>query len=124
MTREKMKSIFTVHTNGKDEWIKVPKRTYDKMIDMFCDAHEANLKKACEILEGANLAGIERHFAECKAKDERIAELFSELSATYVKCFHKDIENQRLEGRIAGLEAKLDSLAQFLEGLENDKTRS
>ena len=105
MTREKMKSIFTVHTNGKDEWIKVPKRTYDKMIDMFCDAHEADLKKACEILEGANLAEIERHFAECKAKDVRIAELFSELSATYVKCFHKDIENQRLKGRIAGLEA-------------------
>ena len=75
MTREKMKSIFTVHTNGKDEWIKVPKRTYDKMIDMFCDAHEAKLTKACEILEGANLAEIERHFAECKAKDERIAEL-------------------------------------------------
>ena len=75
MTREKMKSIFTVHTNGQDEYIKVPKRTYDKMIDMFCDAHEADLKKACEILEGANLAEIERHFAECKAKDERIAEL-------------------------------------------------
>ena len=116
MTREKMKSIFTVHTNNKDEWIKVPKRTYDKMIDMFCDAHEANLKKACEILEGANIAEIERHIAESKAKDERIAKLFSELSATYEKCFHKDIENKRLKGRIAGLEAKLDSLAQFLEG--------
>ena len=75
MTREKMKSIFTVHTNGEDEWIKVPKRTYDKMIDMFCDAHEAKLTKACEILEGANLAEIERHFAECKAKDERIGEM-------------------------------------------------
>jgi len=83
---------------------------------MFCDAHEAKLTKACEILEGANLVGIERHFAECKAKDERIAELFSELSATYVKCYHKDIENKRLKGRIAKLEAKLDSLAQFLEG--------
>ena len=58
------------------------------------------------------------HEAECKAKDERIAELFSELSATYVKCFHKDIENKRLEGRIAKLEAKLDSLAQFLEGIK------
>ena len=57
------------------------------------------------------------HEAECKAKDERIAKLFSELSATYEKCFHKDIENKRLKGRIAGLEAKLDSLAQFLEGL-------
>ena len=57
------------------------------------------------------------HEAECKAKDERIAELFSELSATYVKCYHKDIENKRLKGRIAKLEAKLDSLAQFLEGV-------
>ena len=57
------------------------------------------------------------HEAECKAKDERIAKLVSELSATYVKCYHKDIENQRLKGRIAGLEAKLDSLAQFLEGV-------
>ena len=75
MTREKMKSIFTVHTNGKDEWIKVSKRTYDKMIDMFCDAHEAKLTKACEILEGANLVEIERHFAECKAKDEEIKRL-------------------------------------------------
>ena len=75
MTREKMKSIFCVHTNGQDEYIKVPKRTYDKMIDMFCDAHEAKLTKACEILEGANLVEIERHFAECKAKDEEIKRL-------------------------------------------------
>ena len=86
MTREKMKSIFTVHTNGKDEWIKVPKRTYDKMIDMFCDAHEANLTKACEILEGANLVEIERHFAECKAKDERIAELEAKLAGLERDC--------------------------------------
>ena len=82
MTREKMKSIFTVHTNGQDEYIKVPKRTYDKMIDMFCDAHEAKLTKACEILEGANLVEIERHFAECKAKDERIAELEAMVEKT------------------------------------------
>lgn len=40
-----------------------------------------------------------------KAKDERIAELFSELSATYENCYHKDIENQRLKRRIARLEA-------------------
>ena len=26
VTRDKMKSIFTVHTNGEDEWIKVPKK--------------------------------------------------------------------------------------------------
>ena len=67
------------HNFKEDEWIKVPKRTYDKMIDMFCDAHEANLKKACEILEGAILVGIERNLAECKAKDERIAELEAKL---------------------------------------------
>ena len=53
MTREQMKSHFVVHTNGQDEWIKVDKRIYDKAIDMFCAAHEAELK----------------------AKDERIAEL-------------------------------------------------
>ena len=63
--------------------------TKEDIVNKIYDAHEANLKKACEILEGANLAEIERHFAECKAKDERIAKL----------------------------EAKLDSLAQFLEGL-------
>ena len=59
------------------------------IVEQIYDAHEAELTKACEILEGANIAEIERHFAECKAKDERIAKL----------------------------EAKLDSLAQFLEGL-------
>ena len=63
--------------------------TKKDIVDKIYDEHEADLKKACEILEGANLVEIERHFAECKAKDERIAEL----------------------------EAKLDSLAQFLEGL-------
>ena len=75
MTREQIKSLFTIHTNGQDEWIRVDKRTYEKAIDKFCDAHEAKLTKACEILDGANLVEIERHFAECKAKDERIAEL-------------------------------------------------
>ncbi len=102
-----MKTVFTVHTNGEDEWIKVPKRTYEKMIDMFCDKHEAEIEKACEILEGANLAEIDRHiaeintkdfiikqkveryqgankaldelFKECKLKDQRIAELEEEL---------------------------------------------
>ena len=75
MTREQIKSLFTTHTNGQDEWVRVDKRTYEKAIDKFCDAHEAKLTKACEILDGANLVEIERHFAECKAKDERIAEL-------------------------------------------------
>ena len=40
-----MKSHFIVHTNGQDEWIKVDKRTYDKAIDMFCDAHEAEIEE-------------------------------------------------------------------------------
>ena len=104
MTREQMKSLFTIHTNGQDEWVRVDKRTYEKAIDKFCDAHEAKLTKTCEILDGANLVEIERHFAECKAKDERIAELFSELSEAYIKAYHKDMENKRLKGRIAELE--------------------
>ena len=57
-----MKSHFMVHTNGQDECITVGKRTYDKAIDMFCAAHEAELK----------------------AKDERIAEL--EAMIEKMKC--------------------------------------
>ena len=81
-----MKSHFIVHTNGQDEWIRVDKRTYEKAIDKFCDAHEAKLTKACEILDGANLVEIERHFAECKAKDERIAELEAQIKAIKEYC--------------------------------------
>ena len=62
MTRGQMKSHFVVHTNGQDEWIKVDKRIYDKAIDMFCAAHDAELK----------------------AKDERIATL--EAMAQKMKC--------------------------------------
>ena len=75
MTREEAKKLFTVNTNGRDEWIRVPVRTYEKMVDVIYDAHEAKLTNACEILEGANLVEIERHFAECKAKDEEIKRL-------------------------------------------------
>ena len=63
MTREQMKSHFVVHTNGQDEWIRVDKRTYEKAIDKFCDAHEAELK----------------------AKDGRIAELEAELKVYKAK---------------------------------------
>ena len=59
-----MKSLFTVHTNGRDEWIKVDKRMYDKAIDMFCAAHEAELK----------------------AKDKRIAELEAQIKAIKEYC--------------------------------------
>ena len=80
MERDKAKTIFVIHTNGEDEWIKVPKKTYEMIIDRIYDEHEAKLTKACEILEGAILVGIERNLAECKAKDERIAELEAKLT--------------------------------------------
>ena len=64
MTRKQMKSLFTVHTNGRDEWIKVDKRMYDKAIDMFCAAHEADLK----------------------AKDARIEELEAKLKNMCAEC--------------------------------------
>lgn len=91
MTRDKAKSLFVIHTNGEDEWIKVSKRTYGKMIDMVYDYHETRLEKACEILQNANMAEIERHFAECKAKDERIAEL--EAMVQKMKCCENCISN-------------------------------
>ena len=65
MTRkQQIKSHFIVHTNGQDEWIKVDKRIYDKAIDMFYAAHEAELK----------------------AKDERIAELDAKLKNMCAEC--------------------------------------
>ena len=74
-----MKSIFAVHSNGEDEWIKVPKRTYDKTIDMFCDEHEAELK----------------------AKDERIAELEAKKSCE--GCFYSQYEASEIcKGCIRG----------------------
>jgi hypothetical protein len=60
MTRDKMKSMFVVHTNGEDEWIKIPKRTYDKMIDK-----------------------LDEQFKECKRKNQRIMELEEELESFY-----------------------------------------
>ena len=100
-----MKSIFIVHTNGEDEWIKVPKRTYDKMIDLFCDKHEAELKKACEILEGANLAEIERHFAEGKVKDEEIKRLKTVIHNYHISSANDLVLLSAKDRRIAELEA-------------------
>ena len=60
--------------------------TNKDLINKIYDEHEAKLKRAYEILEGANLAEIERHFAECKAKDERIAELEAKLAGLERDC--------------------------------------
>ena len=65
MTREQLKSHFVVHTNGQDEWIKVDKRTYDKAIDMFCDAHEAELKAKDEEIKNLK-AMLQNMCAECE----------------------------------------------------------
>lgn len=120
MTREQMKAIFTLHTNGEDKWIKVPKRTYDKMIDIFCDEYEAKIEKVCKILEGANLVEIDRHiaeinnkdiiikqkiemhqgankaldelFKECKLKDKRIAELEEDIKI-FTKYLKEKVKN-------------------------------
>ena len=64
MNRDKAKQTFIVHSNGEDEWIRVPKRTYDRFIDGIYDAHEAELK----------------------AKDERMAELEAKIQNMCAEC--------------------------------------
>ena len=96
MTREQIKSLFTIHTNGQDEWIRVDKRTYEKAIDKFCDAHEVELKAKDEkiydlrgLLEIAYRDAISigmAHQQDCKAKDERIAELEAKLKNMCAEC--------------------------------------
>ena len=76
-----MKSIFTVHTNGVDEWIKVDKRIYDKAIDMFCAAHEAEIEELRSTIDrfveeaamyrNALDRNKEAHKTELKAKDKK-----------------------------------------------------
>ena len=89
MTRGQMKSHFVVHTNGQDEWIKVDKRIYDKAIDMFCAAHEAELKakdeRIAELKEGAkNTAEI--YAKQLAAKDKEITELEAMLQNMCAEC--------------------------------------
>ena len=78
MTREQMKSLFTIHTNGQDEWIRVDKRTYEKAIDKFCDAHEGELKtkdeQIAELKERAKNSA-EIYAKQLAAKDKKIAVL-------------------------------------------------
>ena len=82
MTREQMKSHLVVHTNGQDEWIKVDKRTYEKAIDKFCAAHEAELKAKDERIAELNAGAknsAEIYAKQLAAKDKKIAELEAKL---------------------------------------------
>lgn len=48
MTRKQAKSIFTIHTNGEDEYVKVDKRIFTSFIDRVYDDFEAKDKlKKC-----------------------------------------------------------------------------
>ena len=110
MTRELMKAIFIVHTNGQDEWIKVPKRAYDKIIDMFCDEHKAEIEKVCEMLEGANLVEIDRHIAEINTKDVIINQRIEMLQGANKALDELFKECKLKDRRIAELEEKLNLL--------------
>ena len=102
MTREQMKSHFIVHTNGQDEWIKVDKRTYDKAIDMFCDAHEAEIEELRSTIdrfveEAAMYSNAldrnkEVYEAELQDKDKHITELEAKLDGLRGYC-RKQIEH-------------------------------
>ena len=85
MTREQMKSLFTIHTNGQDEWIRVDKRIYKKAIDKFCDAHEAELKAKDERIEAQSSVIIACQKAILQ-KDERITELEAKLESLRGYC--------------------------------------
>ena len=81
MTREQMKSLFTIHTNGQDEWIRVDKRIYKKAIDKFCDAHEAEIEELRNTIDrfveeaamyrNALDRNKETYEAKLKAKEEK-----------------------------------------------------
>ena len=85
MTREQMKSLFTIHTNGQDEWIRVDKRIYKKAIDKIYDAHEAELKAKDERIEAQSSVIIACQNAILQ-KDERITELKAKLESLRGYC--------------------------------------
>ena len=95
MTRKQMKSHFIVHTNGQDEWIKVDKRTYDKAIDMFCDAHEAEIKELRSTInrfveEAAMYSNaLDRSNEAYEAELQAYKAKFQELEAKYNQLAHK-----------------------------------
>ena len=109
MAREQMKSHFVVHTNGQDEWIKVDKRTYDKAIDMFCDAHEAELKAKDERIEVQSSVIIACQNAILQ-KDERITELETERDKYNTIAANLQISRQKAYDNIAELEAIIEKM--------------
>lgn len=123
MTREEMKSMFVIHTNGEDEWIKVPKRTYHKMIDIFYDEHEAEIEKVCEILEGANIVEIERHINEINTKDAIIKQRTEMLQCANKVLDELFKECKLKDRRIAELEEDINLFSKYLKE-EKDKSCS
>ena len=117
MTRGQMKSHFIVHTNGQDEWIKVDKRTYDKAIDMFCDAHKTELKVKEEkhgdelqaLLNDMGRA-ISKLSGELKTKDEHIANLSAERDKYNTIAANLQISRQKAYDTIAELEAIIEKM--------------
>ncbi len=57
MTRKQAKSIFTIQTNGEDEYIKVDKRVFHKFVDKVYDDFEAKHQYIIELI--AHTAGSE-----------------------------------------------------------------
>lgn len=119
MTREEMKSMFVIHTNGEDEWIKIPKRTYHKMIDIFCDEHEAKIKKACKILEDANIVEIKRHIKEISTKDAVIKQRIEMLQGANKALDELFKECKLKDQRIAELEEDVNLFSKYLKEEKN-----
>ena len=95
MNKGELKSIFVVHTNGGDEWIRVPKKTYDRFIDQIYDAYEAELE----------------------AKDKRI----DTQSSVIIACQNTIVQK---DGRIAELETERDELEYKFAGYLDHTTNS
>ena len=120
MTREQLKSHFVVHTNGQDEWIKVDKRTYDKAIDMFCDAHETEIEELRNTIDmfveeaamyrNALDRNKETYEAELKAKDQQIEELKAEVQKYNSIAANLQISRQKAYDNIAELEAIIEKM--------------
>ena len=109
MTREQMKSLFTIHTNGQDEWIRVDKRIYKKAIDKIYDAHEAELKAKDERIEAQSSVIIACQNAILQ-KDERITELETERDKYNTIAANLQISRQKAYDNIAELEAIIEKM--------------